>query len=349
MNQKYLDIKKQFQDIERQLHDPALVLDHQKLKGINKEYSRLQPAMQWVDELERLEKAKLEAKSTTEQNSEPEMKELAQEELKKIEDKIFEVTQELEKELHEDDPNDKKNVIVEIRAGAGGDEAGLFAADLYRMYSRFAENYGWDNKILSSNRTGIGGFKEIIFLVEGSGVYGKFKFESGVHRVQRIPDTEKSGRIHTSTATVAVLPEAEEVDIHINPNDLKIDTMAAGGAGGQHVNTTNSAVRITHLPTGIVVSCQDERSQGQNKERGMQILRSRLYQMEKERLEKERADARKGQVGTGDRSEKIRTYNVPQDRVTDHRIKLTLHNLEHVLNGDIDQIIESLQEASKQE
>ena len=247
------------------------------------------------------------------------------------------------------DPNDNRNVIVEIRAGAGGEEASLFAAVLFRMYMRYAERKGWTTEMLSSSETGLGGFKEVIFRIEGEGAYSLLKYESGVHRVQRVPVTEASGRIHTSTATVAVLPEAEEVDVHINPDDLRIDTFRASGAGGQYVNMTDSAVRITHLPTGIVVTCQDERSQLKNRVKAMQLLRAKLYEMELKKQEDELAAERKGQIGTAERSERIRTYNYPQNRVTDHRIGLTLYKLDQILDGDLDELIEALVMADQSE
>ena len=270
------------------------------------------------------------------------MNELVKEEIKELEENIASIEEELKVLLIPKDPNDHKNVIVEIRAGAGGDEAALFAGDLFRMYTRFAERNNWKVEVMSTNEIGIGGYKEVIFMIKGKGAYSKLKFESGVHRVQRVPETEAGGRIHTSTATVAVLPEAEDVDVEINESDLKIDIYRSSGAGGQHVNTTDSAVRITHLPTGIVVSCQDERSQIKNREKAMKILKTRLYDKMLSEQAAEIAEARKSQVGTGDRSERIRTYNFPQGRVTDHRVNLTLHKLNDILDGDIDEIIETL-------
>jgi peptide chain release factor 1 len=271
-----------------------------------------------------------------------EMKEMAESEQEELLEKKKKMEQELKILLLPKDPNDDKNVIVEIRAGAGGDEAALFAGVLYKMYTKYAENQNWKTEILSASYTDIGGFKEIIFMVEGRGAYSRLKFESGVHRVQRIPTTESGGRIHTSTATVAVLPEAEEVDVEINPNEIRVDIFCSSGPGGQSVNTTQSAVRITHLPTGIVVSCQDEKSQHKNKDKALRVLRARLLEKAQEEAMGEIAQERKSQVGTGDRSERIRTYNYPQGRVTDHRIGLTLHRLETILLGDMDEVIDAL-------
>ncbi len=344
MLQKFITIKAEFDAIEKQLHDTSLVLDHQKLKTINKRYAELKPIVELIHELVDLERAQAEADKTLAEGDE-DFKLLAADELKKIAARQDVVLAQLHLLTRDTDPNDKRNAIIEIRAGAGGDEAALFAAELFRAYSRYAEDRNWKKTLISSSHIGIGGLKEVIFSVEGADVFGRLKYESGVHRVQRVPDTEKSGRVHTSTITVAVLPEAEEVDLKIDPKDLKIETMTAGGKGGQSVNTTYSAVRMTHIPTGIVVSCQDERSQQQNRERAMQVMRTRLYALEEERLRKERADARKGQVGTGDRSEKIRTYNFPQDRCTDHRISLTVHNLPMVMDGKLDVLIDRLREA----
>ena len=261
--------------------------------------------------------------------------------------RIGEIEQELKILLIPKDPMDEKNVIVEIRAGAGGDEAALFAAELFRMYSKYAEKQRWKIDMMSVNESGIGGFKEVVFMISGNGVYSRLKFESGVHRVQRVPETESGGRIHTSTVTVAIMPEAEDVDVQLDMNDVRIDVFRASGNGGQCVNTTDSAVRITHIPTGIVISCQDEKSQLKNKDKGLKVLRSRLYDLELEKKKKEEAANRKNQVGTGDRSEKIRTYNFPQGRCTYHRIKLTLHRLDDILNGDLDEIIDSLTAADQ--
>jgi len=270
------------------------------------------------------------------------MQALFEEEIAELKPKKEKLQERLPIMLLPDDPNDEKNVIVEIRAGAGGDEAALFAADLYRMYTRYAESKGWKVEVMSANESGTGGFKEIIFTIEGTDIFKYLKYESGVHRVQRVPSTESSGRIHTSTATVAVLPEAEEVDVEINTNDLTIDTFRSSGPGGQSVNTTDSAIRITHKPTGLTVSCQDEKSQHKNKAKAMRILRARLQEKKEQEKQQERAEARKSQVGTGDRSEKIRTYNFPQGRVSDHRINLTIHQLDKILDGDLDPVVEAL-------
>lgn len=277
-----------------------------------------------------------------EEESDEEMRELAKEELNESKERITELEHELKILLLPKDPNDDKNVIVEIRAGAGGDEAALFAAEIYRMLVHYAESKHWKVELISVNENGIGGFKECVFMINGQGAYSRLKYESGVHRVQRVPETESGGRIHTSTITVAIMPEAEEVDVELDMNDCKFDVFRASGNGGQCVNTTDSAVRLTHIPTGIVISCQDEKSQLKNKDKALKVLRARLYELEREKQHDAEAEARKSQVGTGDRSEKIRTYNFPQGRVTDHRIKLTLHKLDSILGGDLDEIIDSL-------
>jgi len=300
-----------------------------------------------ISELEKIEKQLAENKAALDEETDSDLITIAQEEIVSLTELENNLVKDLNEEIRPKNPLDKKNIIIEIRAGTGGDEAALFAADLFRMYSRYAESQGFKAKILSASRIGIGGFKEVIFEIAGKNVFSSLKYESGVHRVQRVPETEKSGRIHTSASTVAVLPEAEEIDLLIKPEDLRIDVFRAGGHGGQSVNTTDSAVRITHLPTNTVVNCQDEKSQQQNKIKAMQILRSRLLAAEQEKKEKELRAARNSQIGTGDRSEKIRTYNFPQDRVTDHRIKQNFSQIESIMNGNIQQIIDKLKEADK--
>ncbi|MBU1131420.1 peptide chain release factor 1 [Patescibacteria group bacterium] len=345
---KIEDFKNRFDELERNLQSAEMSSNPQKLQAVSKEYKEIKEILDHFQELEKLNKEIAELNESLKSESDREIKQLTEEEVVNLSQKKAGLENHLNEILFPGDPLNKKDIIMEIRAGAGGDESALFAADLFRMYSRYAERQGWKIKIVSASRTTIGGFKEIIFEVSGKNAYGNLKYESGVHRVQRVPETEKSGRIHTSAATVAVLPEAEEIDVKINPKDLRIDTMTAGGHGGQSVNTTYSAIRITHLPTNLVVQCQDERSQLQNKERAMMVLRSRLLAMEQEKKMKEIAKTRKSQVGTGDRSEKIRTYNFPQDRLTDHRIKLTLHNLEKILDGEMNEIIDGLKTADKE-
>lgn len=330
-----------YKKLEEELSKPEVIQDVKKFKELSKELKELQETYELYEKYKKLQRELQEAKELL-RSQDKELRELAQEEIERINEELKKVEEELQYHLIPKDPNDSKNVILEIRAGAGGEEAALFAADLFRMYQKYAEEKGWKVTVLSSNKTGLGGYKEIIALIEGEGAYSRLKYESGVHRVQRVPITESGGRIHTSTATVAVLPEADEMEIKINPQDLKIETFRASGAGGQYVNTTETAVRITHIPTGIVVQCQDERSQFQNKQRALKILYAKLKDYYERKKQEEIAKERKEQVGTGDRSEKIRTYNFPQNRVTDHRINLTLYKLQDVLEGKLDEIIDAL-------
>lgn len=335
-------IVKKFEELTQKLADPEVISDTEKLTKIARERADMEDLYNAVKEYLRIFEDLSAAKEMLDTEKDEEMREFLKDEISRLEKELESQEEEVKLQLLGKDPNDEKNVIMEIRAGAGGEEASLFAYDLFRMYSRYAERNGWKVEVLSTSLSDMGGYKEVIFMVKGKGAYSRLKFESGVHRVQRVPVTESSGRIHTSTATVAVLPEIQEVEIHIDPKDLKIDTFRSSGPGGQHVNVTDSAVRITHIPTGIVVACQEERSQIQNRERAMQILRAKLYELEKRKQEEEIARTRRQQVGTGERSEKIRTYNFPQGRVTDHRIGKTIYNLEAFLDGEIDEMIDAL-------
>ncbi|RHT72172.1 peptide chain release factor 1 [Ruminococcaceae bacterium AM28-23LB] len=341
-------VEKRFGELEEALAQGDLYADPEKAARLLKEQKELTPVVEAYRAYRYTQKDMEDAQELM-HSEEGEMRELAQAEFEESKDRLEELEQQIRLLLLPKDENDDKNVIVEIRGGVGGEEAALFAHSLFRMYSMYAERKRYTVEVLSSNETELGGIKEISFEVRGAGAFSRFKFESGTHRVQRVPETESSGRIHTSAATVAVLPEAEEVEVQIDPGDLQIDTYRSGGAGGQHVNKTESAIRITHIPTGLVVECQDERSQHKNRDRAMKILRTKLYEMQQQALDKERASERRSQVGSGDRSERVRTYNYPQGRVTDHRIGLTLHRLDAVLDGDLDEIIDALIAADQAE
>ena len=336
------DTVNRYEDITAELGNPDVVNDQNRFRKLMKEQSSLAPLIAAYTEYKNCKQTIEDSLQLLDEESDEELKELAKEELNEAKKRVEELENEIKILLLPKDPNDDKDIIVEIRAGAGGDEAALFAAELFRMYTHYVESKGWKVEVVNADETGIGGMKEIEFMVKGQGAYSVLKYESGVHRVQRVPETESGGRIHTSTASVAVMPEAEEVDIQIDEKDIRIDVMRASGNGGQCVNTTDSAVRLTHYPTGIVIYSQTEKSQLQNKEKAFRLLRSKLYDLELEKQQASEAEARRSQIGTGDRSEKIRTYNFPQGRVTDHRIKLTLHKLDTILNGDLDEIIDSL-------
>ena len=342
MFDKLEDLLIRLEEILSELQEPDVANDQNRFRKLMKEQNDLTPIVEAYNEYKECKQAIEDSLEMLEEESDEEMRELAKEELNESKNRIEELEKEMKILLLPKDPNDEKNVIVEIRAGAGGDEAALFAAEIYRMYVHYAEGRRWKVEMISLNENGIGGFKECVFMISGQGAYSRLKYESGVHRVQRVPETESGGRIHTSTITVAIMPEAEEVDVELDMNDCKFDVFRASGNGGQCVNTTDSAVRLTHIPTGIVISCQDEKSQLKNKDKALKVLRARLYELELAKQHDAEAEARKSQVGTGDRSEKIRTYNFPQGRVTDHRIKLTLHKLDSILNGDLDEIIDSL-------
>ena len=336
-------VEERFEEICQMLYDPAVIADLEQYSALLKEHKNLEPIITKFREYKTADETLRESRAMLDEGGlDKDFREMVQEEYENAKESTATLFEELKILLLPKDPNDDRNVIVEIRGGAGGEESALFAGVLYRMYSMYAESRRWKTEVLSSNPTELGGFKEVSFMISGEGAYSRFKFESGVHRVQRVPETETQGRIHTSTATVAVLPEAQDVDVQINPSDLQIDTFRASGAGGQHVNKTESAIRIIHIPTGTIVECQDERSQHKNKDKAMKILRSKILEAEREKQMSSIADERKSQVGTGDRSERIRTYNYPQGRISDHRIGLTVYKLEQFLNGDLDEVIDAL-------
>jgi len=335
------ELETKFAELSDQISDPDIIADNGRWRTLMKEHSDLTPVMDAYREHKRLSESIEEAKNLLNESSDEDLRQLAKDELKESQAAWEDTAEQLKVLLLPKDPNDEKNVIVEIRGGAGGDEAALFANTLFRMYGHYADYRRWKTEIMSANENGIGGFKEIVFMIQGRGAYSRLKYESGVHRVQRVPETESSGRIHTSTVTVAVLPEAEDVDVNLDMNDVRVDVYRSSGNGGQSVNTTDSAVRVTHVPTGIVVTCQDEKSQLKNKDKALKILRTKLYDLEQEKQRSQLSADRRSQIGTGDRSERIRTYNFPQSRVTDHRIGLTLHRLDAVLNGDLDEILDN--------
>lgn len=348
MFQRLESTEEHFEKINQELCNPDIISDQEKYRSLMKELKNLTPIVEKYREYKKENKNLDDAKSIlSESGVDKELKEMAELEIESAKENIEKISEELKILLLPKDPNDERNVIMEIRGGAGGEEAALFSSVLFRMYNMYAQAKRWKVEVLNANETQLGGYKEISFMISGEGAYSKLKYESGVHRVQRVPDTEAQGRVHTSTVTVAVLPEAEDVEVDINPTDLQIDTYRAGGAGGQHVNKTESAIRITHIPTGIIVECQDERSQYKNKDKAMKVLKSRLLEAEREKQNNAVAEERRLQVGTGDRSERIRTYNYPQSRMTDHRIGLTLYRLEDILNGDIEEIVEALNTADR--
>ena len=342
MIEKLPSYEKQLKEIDNKLSSPDTMSDMNLYKKLMVDRAHIAPIVEEMQQLKELTEQIVDAEEMLKEEEDAEMIAMAKEELSELKQAATEATKKCKMLLIPPDPLAGKNIIMEIRAGTGGDEAALFCADLFKMYSHYAEKVGWKIDIMNTNETGLGGYKEIVFSISGKDVYGSLRWESGVHRVQRVPTTESGGRVHTSAVTVAVLPEAEETDIEIKQEDLKIDVMRAGGPGGQCVNTTDSAVRLTHLPTGLVVICQDEKSQLKNKNKAMRVLRSRLYDLEEEKKQKERSEARKSQVGSGDRSERIRTYNFPQNRLTDHRLNLTLYKLDIILSGDLDEVVEAL-------
>ena len=344
------EVEKRYEEISQRLYDPQVIADQEEYKSLMREHKQLTPIVEAYRDYKKASENCAQAKAMMGDSSlEKELRELAEEEWTQSKADMERIAEELKVLLLPHDPNDDKNCIVEIRGGAGGEEAALFSAALFRMYSMYAEQRGWKTEVISANETELGGYKEISFLISGEGAYSRLKFESGVHRVQRVPETESQGRIHTSTVTVAVLPEAEDVELDLNPADLQIDTFRASGAGGQHINKTESAIRITHIPTGIVVECQDERSQYKNKDKALKLIKAKILDGKRAEQENAIAAERKAQVGTGDRSERIRTYNYPQSRITDHRIGLTLYKLESALNGDLDEVIDALITADRAE